>query len=209
MRIGTIGLTGGIGSGKSTVASLLARAGAHLVDTDAIARQLTAPGGAALCALTAAFGNDILAEDGALDREHMRTRVFADRATKLRLESILHPLIGTEAERQAGLAGGRPVVFDVPLLTAASPWRRRVDRILVVDCPEDVQVDRVMRRSQWQAEAVRRVIAQQLPRASRRLLADAVIDNGAATSLALLAEQVGVLWSAWVGAPALLWNNQP
>jgi dephospho-CoA kinase len=193
----TIGLTGGIGSGKSTVAALMVARGAHLVDTDAIARALTAPGGAALPALAAAFGPDLLDADGALDRARMRQLVFGDAAAKLRLEAVLHPMIGAEADAQAARAGGRTVVFDVPLLAESGRWRRRVDRVLVVDCPEPLQVRRVMQRSGWDADAVRRVIAQQATRAARLTIADAVIHNGEATTLADLARQVAALCADW------------
>ncbi len=198
-RIGSIGLTGGIGSGKSTVASLLVRHGAWLVDTDAIARQLTAPGGAALPALAAEFGADMVGADGALDRDRMRALAFGDASAKARLEAVLHPLIGAEADAQAARADGRTLVFDVPLLAESTRWRRRVDRVLVVDCPQALQVQRVMQRSGWPAEAVERVIAQQAPRARRRAIADAVIHNGETTHLDDLASLVASLWGAWIG----------
>jgi dephospho-CoA kinase len=196
--IRAIGLTGGIGSGKSTVAALLVDCGACLVDTDAIARSLTAPGGAALPALAAAFGPGILAADGSLDRAHMRSLAFGDAATKRRLEAVLHPMIATEAEAQAAAAAGRPVVFDVPLLTESARWRARLDRILVVDCPEALQVRRVMQRSGWEAAAVGRVIAQQATRARRRAIADAVIHNGDAQTLDGLRAAVRTLWAHWM-----------
>ena len=192
----TIGLTGGIGSGKSMVAAMLVESGAVLVDTDAIAHALTAPGGAALPALQQVFGADIVAADGAMDRARMRALVFSDVSARRRLEAVLHPMIGTEAELQAALAGGRPVVFDVPLLSGASSWRRRVQRVLVVDCEEHTQVRRVMQRSGWPAEQVQRVMAQQLPRAARRAIADAVIFNDGLTTAALQA-QVQALWRHW------------
>jgi dephospho-CoA kinase len=192
-----IGLTGGIGSGKSTVGALLVAHGLHLVDTDAIARALTAPGGSALPALAQAFGPGILGADGALDRVQMRRLAFGDAAAKRRLEAVLHPLIGAEADARAAAAAGRPVVFDVPLLAESGRWRRRVDRVLVVDCPEPLQVQRVVQRSGWDADAVRRVIAQQAPRAARRAIADAVIHNGEATTLADLAREVAGLCAAW------------
>ncbi len=195
-----IGLTGGIGSGKSTVARTLVACGAALVDTDAIARALTAPGGAALPALAAAFGPSILGADGALDRDRMRAIAFGDAAAKARLEGVLHPMIGAEAQRQAAAAGGRPIVFDVPLLTESAHWRARVERILVVDCREDTQVARVVARNGWSEDAVRRVIAQQAARPARRAIADAVVFNDGIAPAALEAE-VRVLWA--------LWNNSP
>jgi len=197
MPIRSIGLTGGIGSGKSTVASLLAAQGAWVVDTDAIARALTAPGGAALPAIAEAFGDQVIGADGALDRARMREQVFADEAAKRRLEAILHPMIGAETEAQADQASGRVCVFDVPLLTESARWRRRVERVLVVDCPETLQVQRVMARSGWTAEAVQRVIDQQAPRAARRAIADAVLFNGEARSLQALADDVQALWRHW------------
>lgn len=193
-----IGLTGGIGSGKSSVARVLVDCGAWLVDTDAIARALTLPGGAAIPAIAAAFGPDMIAADGALDRERMRAQVFADRQAKGRLEAILHPLIGIEAERQAAQADGRCVVYDVPLLAESSRWRRIAERILVVDCAPETQVRRVMQRSGWTEAAVRAVIAQQAARETRRALADAVIHNDGITP-AELAGQVRGLWAWWVG----------
>ncbi|MDO8419971.1 MAG: dephospho-CoA kinase [Rubrivivax sp.] len=193
----TIGLTGGIGSGKSTAAQGLVACGAHLVDTDAIARALTLPGGAAMPSLVAAFSADALAADGALDREKMRQRVFTDPPAKARLEAILHPLIGAEARRQAAAAGTRPVVFDVPLLVESSHWRARVDRVLVIDCDEATQVARVAQRPGWTEESARRVIAQQAPRARRRAIADAVICNDHLTLEQLHAE-LRALWALWV-----------
>jgi dephospho-CoA kinase len=195
----SIGLTGGIGSGKSTVAAELVACGAVLVDTDAIARALTAPGGAALPALAQAFGADMIGADGALDRDRMRRLVFDAPAQKLRLEALLHPLIGAEADAQAARAAGRVVVFDVPLLTESPHWRRRVDRVLVVDCPPALQVQRVMARSGWSADAVQRVIAQQATRAQRRAIADAVIHNGESTTLDTLRDAVRALWRDWCG----------
>jgi dephospho-CoA kinase len=198
-----IGLTGGIGSGKSTVAAMLARLGASLVDTDAIARALTAPRGAALPALAAAFGPGVIDADGALDRERMRAWVFADRDAKRRLEAVLHPMIGAETERLAALAGARPVVFDVPLLAETGHWRTRVHRVLVVDCSEATQIERVMLRSGWQREAVLRVVEQQAARAQRRAVADAVIHNDG-ISLRALEDAVTKLYTHWTGAPTRL-----
>jgi dephospho-CoA kinase len=172
-----IGLTGGIGSGKSSVAQALVQAGAWLVDTDAISRSLTAPGGAALPALRQEFTTTLFNADGTLNRDRLRALVFADPSAKHRLEAVLHPMIGDQARREARSAGERSVVFDVPLLAETGVWRTRCDRILVVDCSEAAQIDRVMRRSGWSADQVRRVIAQQASRSARRAIADAVIHN--------------------------------
>ena len=194
-----IGLTGGIGAGKSTVAQILVRRGAALVDTDAIARTLTAPGGAALPALRDAFGPDVFTADGALDRARMRDLAFGDAAQRARLESILHPLIGSEAMRQ-GQSGNAPViVYDVPLMTPDSRWRARVDAVLVVDCEEETQVERVLRRPGWERATVERVMRQQLSREQRRGLADAVIYNDALT-LDELEREVDAVWQQWVEA---------
>jgi dephospho-CoA kinase len=199
----SIGLTGGIGSGKSTVAGILVQYGAHLVDTDAIARALTLPGGAAMPAIAAAFGHPMLMPDGALNRERMRQLAFSDTTAKVRLEAILHPLIGQQSQQQAALHGGRPVIFDVPLLAESQgprPWRARVQRVWVVDCEAQTQIQRVLQRPGWTADAVQRVIDQQAPRAARRAIADAVIFNDG-LSLPQLQEQVRVLWNT-------LWNNR-
>jgi len=191
-----IGLTGGIGSGKSTVAALLVQQGATLVDTDAIARHLTRPGGTAMPALERAFGTSLIGADGGLDRTAMRALVFADATAKHRLEAILHPMIGTEAARQARQALG-VVVFDVPLLAESSHWRDRVDRVLVVDCREATQLARVMQRPGWSQQAASAVIAQQTSRASRRACADAVIYNDG-LSLERLALEVDALFRYWI-----------
>lgn len=198
-RLAAIGLTGGIGSGKSTVASLLVGCGAHLVDTDAIARALTQPGGAAMAALSAEFGAAAVTPEGALARAHMRSLVFADASAKARLEAVLHPLIGQEARRQAAQAGERPVVFDVPLLSESAHWRARVARVLVIDCSAQAQIARVAQRPGWSEDAARSVVAQQASRPLRRTIADAVIHNEGIT-LAELALQVRDLWSLWFGA---------
>jgi dephospho-CoA kinase len=193
-----IGLTGGIGSGKSTVAGLLVRQGAVLVDTDAIARAIAQPGGIAMPALEAAFGPGVIAADGGLDRAAMRQIVFADAGAKLRLEAILHPLIGTETQRQAAAAGDDAVVvFDVPLLVESGRWRAIVERVLVVDATEQTQLKRVVARSGWAPEAVQAVIAQQASRRARRAAADAVLYNES-LSLEELSAQVWGLWNRWV-----------
>ncbi len=202
----SIGLTGGIGSGKSTVASMLVSRGAVLVDTDAIARTLTAPGGAAIAALARQFGAGIVGTDGALDRDRMRELAFGNADAKSRLEAVLHPMIGAEATRQAAAASGRVVVFDVPLLAESRHWRSRVERVLVVDCDEATQRERVLRRPGWSVEAVARVMSQQAGRAQRRAIADAVVYNEGLT-LETLAGQVHALWTLWHEPRQTLWNN--
>ena len=202
-----IGLTGGIGSGKSTVAQLLAAHGAAIFDTDAIAREVSSPGGAAIEPLREAFGTAFIDATGALDRSAMRGLAFSDATVKRRLEAILHPLIGAEVERRAGASRAAVHVFDVPLLIESGRWRARVDRVLVVDCGETTQVDRVVARSGWSADAVHAVLAQQATRQARRASADAVLYNEA-IDLAELARQVAVLWAHWSpGAGASVWNN--
>ncbi len=191
-----IGLTGGIGSGKSTVAGLLASHGAAIIDTDAIARRLTLPGGAAIPAIREAFGESLIDASGAMDRERMRSLAFADPQAKKGLEAILHPLIAVETARAAQASHAAVKVFDVPLLVESGRWRAIVDRVLVVDCSIDTQIERVMRRAGWAEEAVRRVIAQQATRDQRRACADAVILNDA-LSLEQLADEVSQLWARW------------
>ncbi len=191
-----IGLTGGIGSGKSTVAGLLGQLGAAVVDTDAIARELTLPGGAAIAPIRQAFGSDFIDTTGALDRVRMRALVFSDPLAKRRLEGILHPLIGMEAQARAESAGTAARVFDVPLLAESRHWRARVDKVLVVDCGEQTQIDRVVSRSGWTADAVRSVMSQQATRAARRACADAVIFNDG-LSLDALGQRVATLARHW------------
>jgi dephospho-CoA kinase len=203
-----IGLTGGIGSGKSTVAGMLVEHGAVLIDADAIARELTRAGGTAIAAIVAAFGSGLIGVDGALDREAMRALAFRDPDAKRRLEAILHPLIGAEAReraQQAERSRSALVVFDVPLLAESSHWRERVDRVLVIDCPAETQVQRVAARPGWSPEAARRVIAQQSSRERRRAIADAVIFNHG-LELAALATEVRALLALWIaprGVPAV------
>jgi dephospho-CoA kinase len=191
-----IGLTGGIGSGKSTVAGLLAAHGAAVIDTDAIARRLSLPGGAAIPAIRREFGDEFIDASGALDRERMRVLAFGDRQAKRRLEAILHPLIGIETEREAAASSAPVRVFDVPLLVESGRWRASVDRVLVVDCSEATQIARVTARAGWSEETVRGVIAQQASRAARLSCADAVIHNDGIT-LARLAQEVAALWTRW------------
>ena len=172
-----IGLTGGIGSGKSTVARVLAGCGAAVIDTDAIAREMTVAGGAAIGPIRQAFGAAFIDGNGALDRARMRSLAFSDPGAKRQLEAILHPLIGAETEARSTAAAERVLVFDVPLLVESAHWRARVHKVLVVDCREQTQVDRVVARSGWTPQAVQAVIDQQAARALRRACADAVIFN--------------------------------
>ncbi|MCW5656250.1 MAG: dephospho-CoA kinase [Burkholderiaceae bacterium] len=198
MAIRRIGLTGGIGSGKSTVAAHWVALGADLIDTDALARGMTAPDGAAIAPLRDEFGPEVLDARGALDRDRMRAWAFTDATTKRRLESILHPLIAAEALRLAAESSGPAIVFDVPLLGEDSAWRARCDRIAVVDCSEGTQVERVVLRSRWTPDQVRGVIAQQAARPARRAIADAVIDNDGPRTLQQLRIAAQALWALWV-----------
>lgn len=191
-----IGLTGGIGSGKSTVAAVFARRGATVIDTDTIARRLSAVGGTAMPDLRQAFGATIIGPDGALDRGAMRAMAFSDPAVKQRLEAVLHPLIGAEANRQAAMATSPVLVFDVPLLAESKHWRERVDRVLVVDCGPATQIERVAQRPGWTRDAAERVIAGQASRATRRAIADAVIVNDG-IGLEALAAAVESIWHLW------------
>lgn len=172
-----LGLTGGIGSGKSAVSDLLGQLGACIVDTDVIARTLTQPGGAAIDAIRHTFGAAMVSADGALDRAAMRRLVFADADARARLEAILHPLIRRSAEHALSQAGAAYSVLVVPLLTAGSYWQARCDRIAVVDCSEATQVARVMTRSGLSEPEVRAIMATQASRAERNALADVLIDN--------------------------------
>jgi dephospho-CoA kinase len=189
-----IGLTGGIGSGKSTVAGMLAKLGAAIIDADAISRQLTAAGGAALPAIAAAFGAGCIDAAGAMDRHAIRVLVFSDPYAKRRLEAIIHPLVASETARQASAAGaaGAPcIVFDVPLLVESGRWRGQLQQVLVIDCSAEQQISRVMRRSGWTREAVQQVMAGQALREQRLAAADICIYNEAVSlaELELLVRQ--------------------
>ncbi|MGB7479932.1 MAG: dephospho-CoA kinase [Burkholderiaceae bacterium] len=187
----TVGLTGGIGSGKSLVADLFAAHGVAIIDTDLIAHQLTMPGGLAIPAIGTAFGAGFIDADGAMDRAKMRQLVFADADAKQRLEAILHPLIQQECERAAANTDGAYLMFAVPLLVESGRWRQRVTRILVVDCPEQQQVERVIRRSGLTEPQVRAIMATQASRAERLAAADDVIVNdGPVTALAPQVERL-------------------
>ncbi len=191
-----IGLTGGIGSGKSAAADLFAARGALMVDTDQIAHQLTAPGGAAMDAIRQAFGNGVVAADGALNRAAMRALAFEDPDARKRLEAILHPMIRAESERLCLAATTPYVMLVVPLLIESGTYRQRVRRLCVVDCPEEVQVARVMQRSGLEERQVRAIMAAQASRAERLAAADDVIDNGG--SYEQLAAQVERLHAAYL-----------
>ena len=188
-----IGLTGGIGSGKSTVATLLLEFGAAVIDTDRIARELTGTNGTAIESIAAAFGSGVIDSSGALDRSHMRALVFSDALARKRLEGILHPLIAAETERQALSTTATVAIFDVPLLVESGRWPQLVDRIWVVDCSERTQIERVVRRSGWKEQTVLDVVAQQATRSERRARADTVIHNDG-IGLAELSEHVYRLW---------------
>jgi dephospho-CoA kinase len=191
-----VGLTGGIGSGKSAAAEEFERLGATVVDTDAIARELTEPAGAAMPHIKALFGDAFVAPNGAMDRKAMRSRVFGDPAARQALEALLHPLIRAESERRIAVASGPYVVYVVPLLIESREPRRRADRILVVDAPEEVQVSRVASRSGLATAEVRAIMATQAARPERLAAADDVIDNGGA--LDALREQVRALHERYV-----------
>jgi dephospho-CoA kinase len=171
-----VGLTGGIGSGKSAAADEFARLGASVVDTDVIAHELTAPGGPALAEVARIFGKDFIRE-GKMDRQRMRERVFSDPAAKQALEGLLHPMIREESKRRIAAAAGPYVIHVVPLLVESTGYRSRVDRVLVVDAAEETQVARVRSRSQLSEEQVRAIIRAQAPREARLAAADDVIDN--------------------------------
>ena len=190
-----LGLTGGIGSGKSTVANLLVESGATLIDADAISRATTAPGGAAMADIAAQFGSELITQQGALNRNAMRQLVFSNPLARLQLEAIIHPLVSRESDRlakQALLCGCCLLVFDIPLLVESRRWRQQLQQlqqVLVVDCDEALQISRVMLRSNWTPDAVEKVMAQQASRSQRRAAADMVIYNQDIT-LAELHEQV-------------------
>ncbi len=177
----TLGLTGGIGSGKSTVAKLLQSAGAVLVDADEISKQTTQPGGMAMQALEAAFGKKIIARDGGLDRDAMRSLILADANAKATLEAIVHPLVRQRmlSQKQAALEGGcRHLVLDIPLLVeGGAQWRCQVDAVWVIDCRVEIQIARVISRSGWPQSQVEQVLAAQVSRQQRLSCADVVIYN--------------------------------
>lgn len=172
-----LGLTGGIGSGKSTVARMLVDEGAGLIDADDIARRSTGAGGTAIPHIVQAFGPDFVTADGALDRDRMRAHVFANPAAKQQLEAIIHPLVQQDIERQATAAQAPCQVFDIPLLVESPRWRQQLDRVLVVDCSEETQIARVMQRNGWPRSQVEAVIRQQCRRLDRLAAADWIVCN--------------------------------
>jgi dephospho-CoA kinase len=173
----SVGLTGGIGSGKSTVADMFAARGAALIDTDVIAHQVTAPQGAAITAIREQFGDAFVLPNGAMDRSKMRELVFSDPVAKSKLENILHPLIRTETDAAAAQAQGAYLMFVVPLLVESTTWRQRVSRVLVIDCPEDLQILRVRQRSALEEAQVRAIMSTQASRTTRLAAADDVLVN--------------------------------
>jgi dephospho-CoA kinase len=186
-----VGLTGGIGCGKSQATAMFAELGADVVDTDAIAHELTAPGGSAMDAIAQTFGSEYVRDDGSLDRGRMRELVFADPQAKSRLEAIVHPMIRAESRRRVEEGTAAYVVLVVPLLLETGAYRDMVTRVLVVDCDEAQQIARTMARSGLTEEAVRRIMAAQLPRAHRLQQADDVLSNDA--DIASLRAQVEAL----------------
>lgn len=195
-RTSRIGLTGGIGSGKSTFGALLQKRGAALVDSDQIARQVTGPGGAAIAAIVQRFGPEFVDDTGALDRGRMRELAYSAPDARTALEAIVHPLVSLHSSQQAQAAedaGTRVIVFDVPLLVESGRWVQRLDAVIVIDCPPAVQIQRVMSRSGLNQSTVEAILAAQSPRNIRRASADIVVHNGDNCTLADLhkmAEQV-------------------
>ncbi|WP_237173279.1 dephospho-CoA kinase [Paracandidimonas lactea] len=192
-----IGLTGGIGSGKSRVADMLMQWGAAVIDTDVIAHALTAPGGLAIEPIRQQFGPDVIAATGALDRQAMRELAFDSPQARAKLEAILHPLIRQETEARAAQATGCYLVFVVPLLVESERWADRVDRVCVVDCDPDTQVRRVQARSGLTPEAIARIMSAQASRETRLAAADDIIVNDGRTDADALARQVRALHDAW------------
>lgn len=195
-----VGLTGGIGSGKSSAADEFAALGAALVDSDAIAHELTRAGGSAIAALRAEFGAEYITAEGALDRARMRTLVFGDATARQRLEGLLHPLIRQQTAARVAAARGPYVLLVVPLLLETGAYRELVQRVLVVDCSEATQIARTMARSGLTESEVRAIMTAQLPRAERVALADDVITNEG--DRAALREQVRALHERYVALAA-------
>lgn len=193
----SIGLTGGIGSGKSQVADLLGQLGASIIDTDVIAHQLTAPDGAAISAIRNVFGDQAISQDGSMDRDWMRKQVFADQTVRIQLQSILHPLISQTAMDMAQDMRGDYCVFVVPLLVESQHWHKRVDRICVVDCDIETQISRVEKRSGLTRDTIKRIMSTQASRQSRLDLADDIVVNDSTTTLETLRERTIALHNKW------------
>lgn len=200
-----IGLTGGIGSGKSSAAAEFEALGVAVVDTDAIAHELTAPGGAAMEALRNEFGPEYVTAEGALDRQRMRELVFSDADAKRRLEQVLHPRIRSDTQARLAAARAPYVMVVVPLLLETGAYRDQVDRILVVDCEESTQIARTMARSKLTAEQVRAIMAAQIPRPERLARADDVVSNEG--DLEALHAQVHALHSRYLAFAAARANQ--
>ena len=191
-----VGLTGGIGSGKSTVGQLLKEAGAVVIDADGISRAATAPGGSAIPAIRAEFGPSFVTPEQALNRDAMRDLIFREPQARLRLEAIIHPLVQQEMGRQAQTAmrgGARVVLYDIPLLAEHGHWRRRFDHVVVVDCDEPTQIARVMARNGLPRDTVEAIIRQQASRTQRRRVADTLVRNGQDIGLRQLKAQAHLL----------------
>jgi dephospho-CoA kinase len=180
-----IGLTGGIGSGKSTVASMLSEWGAHVLDADRIARALTEPGGAAIDPICQTFGPEVITAGGALDREAMRSTVFSKPESRRVLEAIIHPLIGEAMGQARDRLPSGVIVFDIPLLVESGRWQPQLDAVVVVDCSATTQIERVMQRSGWSTDMVQATMRAQASRSARLAAADVVIDNEGCSLMAL------------------------
>ena len=190
-----LGLTGGIGSGKSTVASQWVKLGARLIDADVLARATTAPGGAATPKIREVFGPALLSAEGALDRDKMRQLAFTDATARARLEAIVHPLVGdaiAQAAQQATATGATHLVLDIPLLVESAHWRRNLQQVMVVDCTTETQIQRVMQRNGLSRAEVENIMAAQTSRAQRLRAADVVLFNDGITleELALQVRQI-------------------
>ncbi|MBI2312759.1 MAG: dephospho-CoA kinase [Betaproteobacteria bacterium] len=192
-----IGLTGGIGSGKTSAANLFAELGAEIIDTDELAHRFTRPGGLGMAAIRQAFGPEFVTPDGALDRAKMRALVFSDPGAKGRLEAILHPLIREEVERRIAASRAPYALAVVPLLVETDAYRGRIDRLLVVDCAEETQITRTMSRSRLTRDEVRGIMGTQVPRSVRLAAADDVILNDG--DLGDLQRQVQALHEKYLG----------
>lgn len=188
----TVGLTGGIGSGKTTVANMLAGCGATIIDADAISRSLTEAGGAALMPIKQVFGEEVVGADGALNRGAMREIVFAQPASRTKLEAIIHPLVQMRMSAAIQNAPTDVVVLDIPLLVESPRWRKQIDLIVVVDCNVETQVSRVMQRNGWAANTIEAIIQSQATRGDRLKAADVVIFNER-SNLSILKNQVNSL----------------